>query len=260
MSESRIIASFSCGAASAVATKLALEDFGTERVTIINIEIKEEHPDNRRFLADCEQWFDAPIEVLRDTKYNASIIELFLKRRFITGPGRTPCSAALKRDVAARYYRPDDEVVLGYTYEEQRRADRFIDANNERRSHFPLIHHKLTHADCLALIQRQGIELPAMYRLGFHNANCVGCVRGGQAYWNKIKEVFPEQFERMAAVEQQIGAGVLRYRSGPKKGEKMPLRELQPTKRPLSQEPDISCSIHCELADEINLPRRTNKR
>ena len=89
MSEPRIIASFSCGAASAVATKLALEDFGPDRVTIINIEIQEEHPDNRRYLADCEQWFGSPIEVLRDTKYNSSIIELFLKRSINVGPGRT---------------------------------------------------------------------------------------------------------------------------------------------------------------------------
>ena len=245
---SRIIASFSCGAASAVATKLALDEFGG-RVLVVNIEVVEEHPDNRRFLADCEKWFGREILVLRDEKYGGSIYEVFRKRRFITGPKAIPCSMVLKKDVMRNFYRDGDEVVIGYTAEEEERANRFIDANNGRVCHFPLIDAGLTKADCLALVEREGIELPEMYRLGFQNANCIGCVKGGQAYWNKIKVVFPVEFERMAATEELLGASILRYRSGPRKGEKMPLRELQPTKHKLADEPDISCSIFCEMVE-----------
>ena len=51
----RIVSRFSCGAASAVATKLILAEYGAARdVQIINAFIEQEHPDNRRFLADCE--------------------------------------------------------------------------------------------------------------------------------------------------------------------------------------------------------------
>ena len=42
----RVLCHFSCGAPSAVATKLAIQKYGKERVTIININIQEEHPDN----------------------------------------------------------------------------------------------------------------------------------------------------------------------------------------------------------------------
>lgn len=68
----RIVCRFSCGAASAVATKLVLSEYGaTREIAVINAYIEQEHTDNRRFLADCEQWFGVPITVLRDTKYNA---------------------------------------------------------------------------------------------------------------------------------------------------------------------------------------------
>ena len=49
---------FSCGAASAVAAKLAIEKYGeTHNVIIVNNPVVNEHEDNRRFLKDCEEWF-----------------------------------------------------------------------------------------------------------------------------------------------------------------------------------------------------------
>jgi hypothetical protein len=51
-----MVCRFSCGAASAVATKLTLAEHSAEEVVIINAFIQEEHTDNRRFLADCEKW------------------------------------------------------------------------------------------------------------------------------------------------------------------------------------------------------------
>ena len=55
--DSTIAVWFSCGAASAVAAKLTLERWGNScNVRIINNPVAEEDPDNRRFLADVEQW------------------------------------------------------------------------------------------------------------------------------------------------------------------------------------------------------------
>ena len=45
----RMVCQFSCGAASAVATKLILAAYPAEEVVIVNAFIKEEHEDNRRF-------------------------------------------------------------------------------------------------------------------------------------------------------------------------------------------------------------------
>ena len=51
----RIVCWFSCGAASAIATKLAIAENADKLPLIIAYtEVIEEHPDNKRFLADCE--------------------------------------------------------------------------------------------------------------------------------------------------------------------------------------------------------------
>jgi len=58
----RIVSWFSCGAASAVATKLAIaENAGKFPLIIAYTEVAEEHPDNKRFLKDCEKWFGQEI-------------------------------------------------------------------------------------------------------------------------------------------------------------------------------------------------------
>jgi hypothetical protein len=71
---SRIVCQFSCGAASAVATKLAIAQYGlAQEVIVVNAYIQEEDEDNRRFLADCEKWFGQPVHQMRDYKYGASV-------------------------------------------------------------------------------------------------------------------------------------------------------------------------------------------
>ena len=72
----RIVSQFSCGAASAVATKLILAQYPAERVDIVNAFVQEEDADNRRFFADCEMWFGRTVTVLRNDKYNASTHEV----------------------------------------------------------------------------------------------------------------------------------------------------------------------------------------
>jgi len=94
----RIVCQFSCGAASAVATKLAIAQYSDKMpVEIINAFIKEEHSDNRRFLTDCEAWFERKVTVLRDEKFGASTIQVFRTRRFMKGLHGAPCSTVLKR-------------------------------------------------------------------------------------------------------------------------------------------------------------------
>jgi hypothetical protein len=187
----RVVSHFSCGAASAVATKLALSDFGHARTVIYNAFVLEEDEDNRRFLSDCERWFNHSVTVLRDEKYNASAREVWRRKRFIKNKLGAACSSILKRDVIEAACLPDDIHVFGFTSEERDdRAQRFIAAGNI----CPLIDRHLTKADCLALIERAGIELPRRYRQGYNNANCVGCVKGGMGYWNKTRRDSPDAF------------------------------------------------------------------
>lgn len=246
---SRVVCQFSCGAASAVATKLALVQYAGREIVIVNGFLKEEHPDNRRFLADCETWFGHPITVLRDEKFGASTLEVFRRERYLGGRGGAPCSRALKRRVFEAFQRPTDTVVIGYTLEEEHRVDNLLDANAGRAFVFPLIERRLGKADCLAMIQRAGIELPMMYRLGYDNANCIGCVKGGEGYWNKIRRDFPEQFNAIADIQEMIGPSAYLFRDR-KTGTRYSLRQLPPDKGRYRDEPTIDCSFHCEMAEK----------
>lgn len=253
---SRIVCQFSCGAASAVAAKLILAQYDESQVVIVNAYIEEEHKDNRRFLSDCEVWFDQKITVLSDETYGASTNQVWERKRYIKGQLGAPCSKILKRDLLNAWSRLDDTYVLGFTVEEQDRLDKFLDANNGRKVLCPLIDQGLTKEDCLALVQRAGIELPAMYGLGYDNANCIGCPKGGQAYWQNIRSNFPEQFVKISSIQKRIGPGAsfLRFRSGPRKNERMSLEELPPGCGNMKDEPSFSCGFSCEMAEDFINP------
>lgn len=248
----RIVCQFSCGAASAVATKLAIAKYGaTHDVQIINAFLVEEHGDNRRFAQDCEKWFGQEVTTLRDTKYGASVVQVFRQKRFITGFAGAPCSRELKRKVMDAWKRPGDIMVFGYTVEEVDRLDDFRERNPDKPVIAPLIDAGLGKDDCKAMIQRAGIELPLMYRLGYDNANCIGCVKGGEGYWRAIRVDFPDYFEAICLLQDEIGEGswFLRYRSGPLKDQRFPLRNL-PAGDVRRNEALPSCSFFCEMAEQ----------
>jgi len=247
---SRILCQFSCGAASAVATKLALAQYG-DRCIVVNAYIEEEHPDNRRFLADCEKWFGRSVTVLRDEKYNASAVEVFRRVRYIKGHKGAACTTRIKRGLLQTFERPGDVLVLGFTAEEQGRWDDFQADWPDRPAVAPLIERGLTKEDCKAMVQRAGIRIPVMYEMGYENANCIGCVKGGLGYFRAIREDFPVEFERLAKVEEDIGEGawILRHRSGPLAGQRFPLREL-PVGPAVRNEELPSCGLFCEMAEQ----------
>jgi hypothetical protein len=251
----RIVCQFSCGAASAVATKLTISVYGADRCVILNAFIKEEHADNRRFAVDCERWFGQSIVNLRDTKYDASAIKVFETVGYIKGIRGASCTTRIKRGLLDKWKKPDDIMVLGFTAEEQERADDFREMNPDKEVMFPLIERGLTKEDCKAMVERAGIKLPAMYLLGYDNANCIGCVKGGLGYFRAVREDFPNQFERLAQAEDKVAglhgenAYILRHRSGPLKGQRFPLREL-PEGVAHRGEPLPSCGLFCESAEQ----------
>lgn len=248
----RIVCQFSCGAASAVATKLAIAKYaGTHDVQVINAFVKEEHEDNRRFAQDCQEWFGMAITTLRDEKYGASTVEVFRREQYLKGPKGAPCSRALKRKVLDAWKQPGDIIVLGFTMEEVYRLEDFRDRNPEIEVIAPLIDAALGKEDCKAMVSRAGILIPYMYRIGYDNANCIGCVKGGEGYWRAIREDFPEFFEVICQIQDEIGEGswFLRYRSGPKKDQRFPLREL-PDGPIVRNEAIPSCSFFCEMAEQ----------
>lgn len=250
----RILAQFSCGAASAVATKLALAQYG-ERVEIVNAFIANECDDNRRFLGDCMNWFGKPITILRDVKYGADINQVFRKVGWIKGPQGAACTSRIKRGLLKAYEQPGDVLVLGYTADEKHRLDDWLDNFPDRPIIAPLIERGLTKEDCQAMVIRAGIELPLQYRRGYRNANCKTCVKGGMKYFRAVREDFPQEFEELCQSEDFVAAlhgenaRLFRHRSGPLKGQRFALRELPPGPADRSDAPP-ECGLMCETAEQ----------
>ena len=202
------IAWFSCGVTSAVACKLAVEEYGKDNVKLFYIGIKSAHEDNDRFIKDCEKWIGVKIEHRKSPKYDDQF-DVIEKERYINGAFGARCTAELKKKVRFSIEDdfPFDGQIFGFEFSktEINRAIRFSQQYPESKPLFPLIDKKITKSMAADIILKNGIKLPTMYELGFHNNNCIGCVKGGKGYWNHIRKHFLPYFDRMAKLERSIG-------------------------------------------------------
>jgi hypothetical protein len=237
---------FSCGAASAVAAKQTLERYGsTHQVRVINNPVKEEDPDNRRFLKDVENWLGISIETALNPNYpDHSAVTVWNARRFMSGVYGAPCTQELKKK-ARQHWESTNKVtwhVLGFTFDEKHRYERFIES--ERSNVLPvLIDSKTTKTDCFKILLNEGIQLPNMYEKGYPNANCVGCVKAtSPTYWNHVRKQHPEVFLERAQQSRELGARLVRVNN-----KRIFLDELDPNAvgRPMKAM-QIECGIFCE--------------
>lgn len=236
---------FSCGAASAVAAKLTVEIYGkTNPIRVINNPVIEEHPDNRRFLISVQKWLGMDIENAQNPKYpNASAVEVWENRKFMSSPRGAPCTLELKKN--ARYLWEKENQpkwhVLGFTADERERHARFI--KSERSNVLPvLINAGYTKQRCFDVLRAYHIQLPKIYEYGFSNVNCIGCVKSkGVGYWQNVRKNFPEIFSARAQQSRRIGCKLVVY-----KGERIFLDELPINAIGRQQRKSVECGIFCE--------------
>jgi hypothetical protein len=218
-------------------------------------EIREEHPDNERFLQDCESWFGQKVLRLGNDEYHRSAREVWRRTRFLVGPKGARCTTELKKKVRRRFQEPGDITVMGYTADETGRVERFQKQNAEGYNLWPiLVERNLTRSDCKAIVDRAGIKLPVMYSLGYRNNNCIGCVKGQAGYWNKIRDDFPEDFAETAQIEAELGRTICKRewtdKDGKRQLERVPLAGLPRSLGNYPNETSIECSLFCEMAEQ----------
>jgi len=235
---------FSCGAASAVAAYKTKQKYGeTHNILIVNNPVKEEHSDNLRFLKDVEKWIGIEIISAGNKNFPSnSIIDVFNKRKYISGIKGAPCTQQLKKQ--ARYdFESQNKIdwhVLGFTVDEISRHERFT--KFERENVIPvLIDEKLTKGDCFIILEDAGIKLPEIYNLGYPNANCIGCVKSSSpTYWNLVRKTFPEVFEQRAGQSREIKCRLVKL-----KGKRIFLDEL-PENSKGGKIKSYECGIFCD--------------
>jgi hypothetical protein len=244
MKNQTIVVWFSCGAASAVAAKKTIEKYGqTNNVIVVNNPVINEHEDNIRFLKDCEKWFDQEIILAKNEKYpSCDIRDVFEQRKYISGIAGAPCTTELKKEARYQFEKKHkiDWHVLGFTFDEKQRSDRFM--KFERENLIPiLIELKLTKGDCFDILLDAGIKLPEIYKLGFPNANCIGCVKSqSPTYWNLVRNKFPNVFNERAEQSRRIGARLVKL-----KGKRIFLDELKDTDKG-GKIKSWECGIFCD--------------
>lgn len=245
MENQKIVVWFGAGAASAVAAKKTIELYGKKNeITIINSPILEEHEDNRRFVKDVEEWIQHPIIEARNKDFpNASIMEVFKKRRYISGIEGAPCTRILKKE--ARYqYEAEHNIdwhVLGFTIDEYHRQKRF-NLNEKENTLSVLISLLIEKADCFNILKKAGIKRPIVYELGLPNANCLGCVKAtSPTYWNLIRKIAPDKFLALSILSRELGVRLVRV-----KGKRIFLDELKETDKgaPIKS---WDCGVFCDM-------------
>lgn len=249
---------FSSGAASAVAAKKTIERYGqTHTIRIVNNPVVEEDPDNIRFLRDVEKWLGIGIEFATNKKFERnSAVEVWDRRRFMSGPHGAPCTLELKKEARRQWeeINKPDWNVLGFTADEIKRHKRFI--LTERPNVLPvLIDAGITKDRCFEILFAAGLELPRVYKMGYPNANCLGCVKAtSPTYWNHVRKMNHEVFTARAEQSRRLGARLVRHVPTAKilgyedwKDGRIFLDELPPTAKGKPMKGmSFECGIFCE--------------
>lgn len=206
----------------------------------IYIDIDDQECDSMRFIKDCEKVLNKKIEILKSPY---SSVENAIRAAGVIKlqAGFAPCTAWLKKRVRKQWeYEHQNEQITyiwGMDSTEIKRAERLRESMPQYKHIFPLIDRQLSKESAHAILERLGIKRPLMYELGYSNNNCIGCVKGGMGYFNKIRRDFPEVFEARAKLEREIGHSILK---------ECYLDELDPN-RGRNKEVIPQCDIFCML-------------
>lgn len=247
MEEQRHLVWFSCGAASAVTAKLAVMQLPNVEVLYCDVS-KDEHPDNMRFLADVERWIGQPIIKLKG-EFD-SILDVFRTHRYMSGTGGARCTVEMKKKLHFAYQRPGDVHLFGFTANEKQRIKDFNERNHDLNLRWLLAEAGIDKAECFGILKFAGIEIPALYKLGFKNNNCIGCVKASSpAYWALVRQVAPERFAELAKISRELGVRLVALGWKKKIPNRVFLDELPPgdpeTFKRYGKQEDISCGPEC---------------
>lgn len=216
-----------------------------ERDTIdkyIYIDIDDQHPDSMRFIMDCEKALGKKIDILKSPYGSVENVSRAFGHFRIARTGFAPCTNWLKKRVRKEWEYDNREYDITYFWgmdiDEKNRADRLEETMSDFNHRFPLIERAISKQEAHGICDSLGIKRPIMYDLGYNNNNCIGCVKGGMGYWNKIRVDFPEVFERRARLERQLNDRILK---------ECFLDELDPTRGRISEEISTECDIFCMM-------------
>lgn len=191
---------FSGGLASFETARRVIANQNKNEVLLWFFDTLIEDQDTYRFINDCENFLDIPIERLSDGR---NMWEVFRDEKFIGNSQKCVCNRVLKRQLLEKILKirfPMKNVVLyfGLEYNEPKRISKLVSSWAFKGYKVGIPLQKSPHLDRKLLIETTNethIPIPRMYELGFAHNNCGGgCVKAGIQQWTQLWRLFPERF------------------------------------------------------------------
>lgn len=215
----KYIISLSLGCGSFVAGQRIIEKYGRQNVIVWFGNTLWEDEDSYRFRDDIANFWGLDIIEHSDGR---TPLDVYDQRQIIPNNRIAPCSEQLKIEPFVAFLNrqraklPGEQftVVLGLDASEPQRLAK----PKQRYESIPgvFVEYPLTWTGAgywpsttnwVRETERLGLTPPRAYGLGFKHNNCGGrCIRQGKAEWLRLKSVFPERFEQMAAWERDAKA------------------------------------------------------
>lgn len=153
-----------------------------------------EDDDLYRFVYDIERLRIAPLIRVKDGR---DPWDVFVDVEYIGNSRTAHCSAILKTNLIQQrldlFARPDDPIVIGFSFDEEERQTRAIKRWAPRPVRSLIAEQRLSgHAVEQLVCIKYGIKKPRLYDMGFVHNSCGGmCVRGGQGQFANLLEKRP---------------------------------------------------------------------
>lgn len=204
----KVVTLFSGGTGSWAAAKRIARRIGPENQLLLFTDTKTEDEDLYRFITQASDNVGSQLVWISDGR---NVWEVFNDEKFIGNTRVDICSRILKRDLARNWIEkhcPPDEwqVALGIDWTEEHRYDRAKPHWEPYELIAPLcLEPYLDKDEVHAWLEREGVELPRLYRLGFQHNNCGGfCVKQGHRGFKQLLLKMPDRYAYHEKKEQEF--------------------------------------------------------
>jgi hypothetical protein len=236
---------WSGGITSWATARHVIAEHGTANVTLLFADTLAEDEDLYTFNEQASVQLGVPITRVADGRDPWQVFE---DKRWLGNTRIAQCSHALKQEPCRAWLEEhagsfaDTTLYVGIDWTETERLPAIVRGWAPWTVDAPLTRPPYRDKGQLrAEARAAGLIDPRLYRLGFAHNNCGGgCVKGGQAQWARLLEVFPARYARAEAAEVKMRAllgkdvSILRDRTG---GETKPLT-LTALRQRIAERPD----------------------
>ncbi|MEV5129220.1 hypothetical protein AB0K87_01655 [Streptomyces sp. NPDC053705] len=243
MSAQRVVM-WSGGITSWATARHVVAEHGTASTTLLFADTLIEDEDLYAFNAQAAAQLGLPITRVADGRDPWQVFE---DKRWLGNTRIAQCSHALKQEPCRDWLTENTDpasttLYVGIDWTETHRLPAIVKGWAPWTVKAPLTEPPYQDkAQLLAEARAAGLPTPRLYRLGFAHNNCGGaCVKGGQAQWARLLNVFPERYARAEAAEVKMrdllgkDVSILRDRTG---GDTKPLT-LATLRQRIEQQPD----------------------